>query len=1355
MKRFITIIILLLGAAQLFAEDDLKLHWRFDLPYRYNQVEPDSSGNGVDGRSVWAAVRALGGVQWRPGEGVFGGAAMLPEKSRGSITSYESISLPSEWSMSFWIKPTREQNMVHDLVRFMHPTEVDDKKRPKYIMDFRYHIDSYGMHLQPGEKRHGLHLGRHPKPPVGTWTHLCVIFGAESIRFYLNGVLAKEEKNKLGPWDSKLPFTVDITGRRGGPHNRFDGRFDDFRLYGRALKADEVAGLANAESELYKNEKLPAVPDPGLGYTAWLENGRATFTMQGREWLPGKNAGPTTFEWKILKQPKGASGRFKDPTDPKTTFIADAKGDYEFSLTASNEAGSVTRTVKGVVFVKDQPKAAPKLYTRDTTEFIKVPLFEPPSPERAKALAGKKMPLLGFWGFDEGEGNLAAARGEQATDLSIDPKKMKFAPDEGKHGGGLRLKNNAKLDFGEYPQLTKEWTLSFWVKSERNDNRGTLFRATGSEDKEPYYWNLKNGTNMSKHLGHSVLVWNWYKVVGDIKLQGQWNHIAISWRADGGLKKLYINGALIGTEKFVSLHDPKKGTPEGTPRLRFGGFTGLIDEVALYGSSLNNAEVAGIAERGVASITHRIEEDPYQSLRYTPDYIAKWFPDTVQPKYINKGFAEDRFGTETAPYIHPRLNFALEDLPRLRESYSTTQSGNKTFSFIRQYVDTTRHPERGFGQKGLIDEQGKYHSIITKRPADYKRSGHDILTFDVDNDNAATMVIESLQALIEADSKRARGLIDAMMANAKVQREIIDEQRDKDHNWQHVWHNVLNRRATPLMYDWLYNWMTPHERETIRGIIADSTAGIWAQGKYALPALGAHVSCWQSWMSGEQVIAYLSIYNEDGFDPEGYAQAARALSLISILSTDESGAPHEGMGKYTVGLGNVAVLSRAQKTGERLIASRMPYNHIAKFQFHNSVPWAGKRMTDGKLGGIGAIPAGPIDMMLYAYPNDPIINYLKHSTDTDDIKSYSRLLTTFSMDSWALGATMPQQWKGPKDLAEHLKYAAEKAGEPLSYFSNLRGAMINRSDWTPDAMQFYFHARSTRAGHAMPNRGAFKLNALGRPWIIHNGWGTDHESTFHNVVMVDGEGQDYTCGKVLSYKGAAESKGATFDIMQTELTDSYRQIDNFGKTLNDPLLHKRDDYPWMNLQTRNLVEWYFGDRPKLPFSKPEKAITPKHDFTYAYRTGIFARGAHPYALIIDDIKKDDTTRSYDWGVLMPTDIFETKSFELKGDTAIYTDPTDPTKHLMIKIFSYQGTGAFSAAMHKAKKGKAHLPRLSFSCTSNNPQFRAILYPYRDGDPMPKITGKDGNYTISIGKQMDNLKIAETKGNISKVKIKRK
>ena len=42
---------------------------------------------------------------------------------------------------------------------------------------------------------------------------------------------------------------------------------------------------------------------------------------------------------------------------------------------------------------------------------------------------------------------------------------------------------------------------------------------------------------------------------------------------------------------------------------------------------------------------------------------------------------------------------------------------------------------------------------------------------------------------------------------------------------------------------------------------------------------------------------------------------------------------------------------------------------------------------------------------------------------------------------------------------------------------------------------------------------------------------------------------------------------------------------------------------------------------------------------------------------------------------------------------------------------------------------------------------------RDGDPLPKVNGKDGNYTITIGEQTNSLQITERPGEISKVSLR--
>ena len=61
--------ILLPGLAQVRANDDLLLYWRFDSPYRYGFAEPDSSGHSHDGLLVWARTRGGGGGEYVPEAG--------------------------------------------------------------------------------------------------------------------------------------------------------------------------------------------------------------------------------------------------------------------------------------------------------------------------------------------------------------------------------------------------------------------------------------------------------------------------------------------------------------------------------------------------------------------------------------------------------------------------------------------------------------------------------------------------------------------------------------------------------------------------------------------------------------------------------------------------------------------------------------------------------------------------------------------------------------------------------------------------------------------------------------------------------------------------------------------------------------------------------------------------------------------------------------------------------------------------------------------------------------------------------------------------------------------------------------
>jgi hypothetical protein len=489
------------------------------------------------------------------------------------------------------------------------------------------------------------------------------------------------------------------------------------------------------------------------------------------------------------------------------------------------------------------------------------------------------------------------------------------------------------------------------------------------------------------------------------------------------------------------------------------------------------------------------------------------------------------------------------------------------------------------------------------------------------------------------------------------------------------------------------------------------------------------------------------------------------------MNDPESGVHREGMGKSNIASTQMSVISMMQPRGKKIISSKALYNNVAKFHLHNTLPWDPRIvMYDQKNGGNAGLPTPSINVLHYAYPDDPILNFMKHCIDAGPERYIKMRPRTFGQESWMISAAYAEDWEGPKDLHEHLKEAVAEAGEPLGYFSDARGHMQSRSSWEADALQLYYVARVVTAGHQAPIRGYFRVNALGRQWIDFRSRANGH-SRVNSLVTVDGEGQDKSAVRTLYYTGAEKTQGATFDIMGSDLTAAYRQAGNPWPNLNYTRL-KPDPRPWFDMPFKYLVHWYNGDRPQRQILDPGEVVFDPENyqgeepFDYAYRTAAFARGDHPYALILDDIKKDDQDREYIWHAALPKDLKEhRKLHQVQGDTAILTDPDDPTKHLMVKMFDYQGDGSFviehAVPTQDSDRAKMNLTteqmpfNLKFKNQTAGAQFRTLIYPYVDGDPLPKISGANGRYTMTIGDQVDELMIESGPGDEPKLQLRRR
>jgi len=1347
-KRFLSVLAVLgcVGSSNVRAENitaDTILHWGFDSPFEFGSKEYDSSGNNHDGEVVWDRIGSTGGLQWAPGRGVFGGAANMKEGVRGYIRTQGKLSLPEQWSLSLWIKPNVSKGRIDSLVCFnsdgTRVLNVSGHNKGGFTLS---HLVGDTTHLYPFV---------FPTMKKDQWNNVVVVWGAKEITCYYQG-----EPKTLplkSTWDPAVQLSMEFSG--GIHQHRSYGLFDELRIYGSALSAEKVKELS--QLSYYATEKRSPIADGGMGYTAWLKDGKARFTMAGGEMYTdqekGSTAGKTVYLWEVVKKPAGAKPSFKDASDPLTTFSTDKAGAYKLRLKTSNYSGSDTALVNAAIFTPDRGPETTTFYEMPADRFDGLVIGS--HSERIAKIAGKSIAPIAYWNFDAMPEASSVTMSEAA---SIVP--------EGKLGNGLAIRPEKRksgvIDFGSFKALADEFTISFWATSERDTRRASFFQAKGENGKP--YWAMDNSHNTSKIANRSTLMFGSLRY--PIQLEGNWNHVVISYGPTGKMRKLWVNGWLAGTKAY----EPLSNEATGVPQLIFNipgdnyAFEGIIDEVALYDKMLNNEEVLQIYKNGVPSLTMRVPEDPYSTRAYPNSFVKKWFPEPT-PQYQLQGFAEERFnGGDLPAYTHPRLNMTLEDLPRIRQALSKTRHGNNNRSFMYTYARTM------FGHE--LENYGPNSTVSDKPPAGqnpFQLKNGTYPQHDVDWAATARIAL-ALEALLTADTDMARILIDGMLESATLQQPHLDWFISrKISSWQET-QFILGRRMTPILYDYLYNFMTTEERAIIRKVLATATAGSYSIGMFTMPAAQCNSSNWQPWITGDMVITLQSIYGENGFDPSTYKEAVRAVELCAeVMNDPESGVHREGMGKSSIAATQMSVLSMMQPKGKKIISSKALYNSVAKFHFHNSLPWDPRIvMYDQKNGGNSVMGSSSINVLHYAYPNDPILNFMKHVVDSGPEQYIQMRPRTFDQESWMISAIYVEDWKGPADLLAHQKEVAKEAGEPLGYFSDARGHMVSRSSWGADALQLYYVARVVTAGHQAPIRGYFQVNGLGRQWLTFRSR-ANHHSRANSLVTVDGEGQDNSAVRTLHYNGVAKEKTATFDIMGSDLTAAYRHANNPWPNLNYTRL-KPDARPWFNMPFKYLVNWYFGDRPQHQILEPnEVAFDPKNysgkkEFAYAYRTASFARGKHPYILIVDDVKKDDTLREYVWNGALPDDFKQNLGdHTLTANTAILVDPKDPSQRLFVHMFGNEGVGSFviehSQPTQDVDRPKANLSteqmpyNLKFKNAAKTAKFRTLIYAHKEGDELPKITGGNGRYTITIGDQVDELRLGNSPGD--KITLTRK
>ena len=761
--------------------------------------------------------------------------------------------------------------------------------------------------------------------------------------------------------------------------------------------------------------------------------------------------------------------------------------------------------------------------------------------------------------------------------------------------------------------------------------------------------------------------------------------------------------------------------------------------------------------------------------------IEKWNGYGLEPPpdKMADSFAKDRFRPVPKAGVHPRVYFGPEEVPEIRRRLKETHVGRLKMAGIRGrllQVSTRREDWESipYADKPEIVKQYAGKGIHIHRRMGYRGPWvggwiNDLAAGKVPDDLAGKwterpptigrqylmhlLPYEAFRCLIDDDEAGGRRIAAAATTIAQELGRHMDTWTGTD-DWQQVYW-PLSSHSLGLTYDWAYKWMTDGERRAVRKTIAGITGGKRYLGLDQLPAFPGNTSNWNI-IHANLLPMVLSIEGEEGYDAHVYRRIVEGLRKWVYVAAGPQGAPFEGLNKSHYAPNWLIPLARR---GEPLLGTQWSKNHVRKFQLHTMLPWGGEHVFETGIG-----PSRDVATFKFAHPADPIVDIIYASTAREFFEEDARgpwpnIRTTYA-PKWCdlFQATDPI---GATGATYDFDRAYEKAltllgkNEPLTWFSDYRGLLVTRSAWTPEAAFLYFEPRHVHGGHTRASRGEFVFAALGRVWA-HRTVAVESKSLVHSLVLIDGRGEGpFRClpARTVALEDAPEATFAAADLKWPYCYVTCDPRDPSARpvpvTPNASRL-TRSPLPWMDRPWSFLPLWNTGNKP-IADGEPNYSGTQHHHWksynpvVFAYRTVGLVRGTHPYALIVDDLRKDDAEHLYTWQMQTPDDLKVVQTSPGKAGTGHVVDlvlaEAEGDRRLLVRVLA---AGAGSAEAHVTRDGakleeyetvhrnKSTLRRrIVLPLRAVTGTYKVMLHAFRKGAPLPETAWSDGGKQLTV------------------------
>ena len=681
-------------------------------------------------------------------------------------------------------------------------------------------------------------------------------------------------------------------------------------------------------------------------------------------------------------------------------------------------------------------------------------------------------------------------------------------------------------------------------------------------------------------------------------------------------------------------------------------------------------------------------------------------------------------------YTHPRLLLNPEDLPDLRARLTTTTSvGPVLMNTIRTSLTNN-----------LFLPTGQFYAAYNDLAVGVTTSFDTLVNRQY---LVGLLAYERFRCLIDSDAAGGAKVSAALTTLANEESAAMNASPSTD--WRNVNSGLIYYEFMGLAYDFAYNFMTPAQQQTCRQMLATATANQWSIGMDALPAMMANCSNWINNNALYLLLDALAIEGETGYDPNCLPRLQAAYDRFFSVGCHPDGALYEGMGKGSI-YGETLIL--LGKRGILTGATTAAKNHIRQF-YLQCLETTGYGFTwDEVIGGsFGNAKYADIPAMKWLYPHDPLIDFMQRND-----YGQPNYLASGDLNGINLGfipdTPVPlMRALFAQDFNTNLNFGQALAQQvatnaPLSCLFNLHGLMVTRSDWTTNALRLMFQPRCEPGGHSIPDRNFFTLSALGRIWTPLDVYGSGgaqlpgDPSLSASVMRIDNIGPTITPAAVVDYEdtpnftfGAGDAHDSYSYLTTTTTTTVNGGPVNY--TYNQKLFYT-NALPWFNLPWGQLPEWYTSSATSPNTGSVQRYWTNWLPVLKAFRSAGVVRGSTPYALIVDDMQKDNASHAYDWRMMLANDL-SNATFTASGNDCVIQPPAGSAR-LLVRVLRSSGPVSFVST-----NNFYGWPALDILNTGVAPDFKILLLPFTNATAPATTTWTNQLLTVTMSDgQIDHV-----------------